>query len=258
LRLLSAGIILALFGAIFLGWKTSSAKKTAIVEKEDAVKAKDEATSKLSGAEAKAKKATEEMQTAQTALETSKKEAEANKKKADDNLAELKKTEAELSKKAAEAQAAQSKLDQLNKVLPPGMPPEKILDEMKRVTQDLETLNDEKKILSTKLAELENENKQLQNRVNRRVAGEIPKDLVGHVMAVNSEWNFVVLDVGEDDGIVANRFMTIYREGQLLGKVKITSVEPSISIGDIIPKWTHGEIHEGDSAIAAETPNGGS
>jgi cell shape-determining protein MreC len=253
LRIMLLVVILAGIGGIFLGLQKRQKLTDAEKAKTEAEQKASDASSKLSGAESKAKKATDDLQTVQAALDTSKKEAEENKKKAEANLAELKRTEEELAKTASDAKAASLKLEQLNKVLPPGVDPSKILDEMKRVQSDLQVLNDEKSLLSTKLAELESENTNMKKRLQNRVAGEIPKDLVGHVMAVNAEWNFVVLDVGENDGMVANKSMLIYRDGQLIGRVKVTSVEPSISIGDILPKWTNGELREGDSAIAAES-----
>jgi len=253
LRIILLVVILAGIGGIFLGLQKRAKLSAAEQAQKDAEMKANDATSKLSGAESKAKKAVDDLAVAQTALETARKDAEENKKTAEARAGELKKTQEELAKTASDARAAQLKLEQLNKVLPPGVDPSKIIEEMKKVQTDLETLNQEKSILSTKLAELESENSSMKKRLQNRVQGEIPKDLVGHVMAVNAEWNFVVLDVGENDGVVANKSMLIYRDGALVGRVKITSVEPSISIGDILPKWTNGELREGDSAIAAET-----
>ncbi len=253
LRIILLVVILAGIGGIFLGLQKRQKLSDAEKAKTEAEQKASDASSKLSGAEDKARKATAELQTTQTALDTAKKEADENKKKAEAHMAELKKTKEELAKTAADAKAASLKLEQLNKVLPPGVDPSKIIDEMRRVQSDLQVLNDEKALLSTKLAELQSENTNMKKRLQNREHGDIPKDLVGHLMAVNSEWNFVVLDVGENEGVVANKSMLVYRDGQLVGRVKITSVEPSISIGDILPKWTHGELREGDSAIAAET-----
>lgn len=253
LRIILLVVILAGIGGIFLGLQKRAKLNETEKAKTEAEGKQHDAESKLGGAEAKAKKAVEDLTVAQTTLDTTKKELDAKKKLAEDNMAELKKTQEDLAKTASDARAASLKLEQLTKVLPPGVDPSKIVEEMKKVQGELETLNQEKGILSQKLSELENENSTMKKRLTNREHGDIPKDLVGHVMAVNTEWNFVVLDVGENDGVVANKSMLIYREGQLVGRIKITSVEPSISIGDILPKWTNGDLREGDSAIAAET-----
>lgn len=57
----------------------------------------------------------------------------------------------------------------------------------------------------------------------------------GKVAAVNPSWNFVVLNVGENNGVTKDSEMLVQRGGQAIAKIKITSVEPLTSIGDIIP-----------------------
>jgi hypothetical protein len=59
--------------------------------------------------------------------------------------------------------------------------------------------------------------------------------LEGEVLAVNQGWNFVVLSIGDRQGAVANAEMILERDGSQIGKVRITSVEPSTSVADIIP-----------------------
>ena len=256
LRIILAIAILVGGATAYLGWKVKADKKSAEQAKKDAEERKDKAENDLKSSQGKEKKATDDLQIAQASLQTVQKETEAIKKKADENTAELEKTKQELAHIASDAKAAQSKLEQIKSVLPPGVEPDKIAQEMKKLQDTLTALNEEKQVIGAKLAELEKENTNYKKRLENRASGQVPKDLVGHVMAINTEWNFVVLDIGENDGIVPNAYMLIYREGQLLGRIKITSVEPSISIGDILPKWTHGELREGDSAIAAETANG--
>jgi chemotaxis protein histidine kinase CheA len=57
----------------------------------------------------------------------------------------------------------------------------------------------------------------------------------GRVAAVNLAWHFVVLNIGENSGIVKDTPMLIRRGDQTVAKIKISSVEPLTSIGDIIP-----------------------
>lgn len=67
-----------------------------------------------------------------------------------------------------------------------------------------------------------------------RVAKVMKKGLEGRVLAVNPAWNFVVLNLGDKNGVVSNAEMLVRRGTQLVGKVRITSVEPSTSIADIV------------------------
>jgi len=67
-----------------------------------------------------------------------------------------------------------------------------------------------------------------------RVAKVMKKGLEGRILAVNPAWNFVVLNLGDKNGVVSNAEMLVKRGTQLIGKVRITSVEPSTSIADIV------------------------
>lgn len=59
--------------------------------------------------------------------------------------------------------------------------------------------------------------------------------IVGKIAAINPSWNFVVLNVGENNGLTKDSEMTVTRNGKAIGKIKVTSVEPLTSIGDIVP-----------------------
>ena len=56
----------------------------------------------------------------------------------------------------------------------------------------------------------------------------------GSVLAVNQAYNFVVLSLGERQGVEPNSEMLVLRGGSLIGKIRISSVEPATAIGDII------------------------
>jgi len=74
-------------------------------------------------------------------------------------------------------------------------------------------------------------------------------DLVGHVMVVNPAWNFVILDIGSDNGLVTDAEMLVHRNDQLVGKVKISSVEKDMSIAEIVSDWQQEPVNEGDYVI---------
>lgn len=80
--------------------------------------------------------------------------------------------------------------------------------------------------------------------------------LEGKILAVNQAWNFVVLNLGDRNGVVNNAEMLIKRGTQLVGKVRITSVEPSTSIADIVANSVPGgiAIQPGDNVIFDQAP----
>jgi hypothetical protein len=81
--------------------------------------------------------------------------------------------------------------------------------------------------------------------------------MTGRVVAVNEAWNFVALKFGNTSGIESNMEFLVKRGATLIGKVRITTVEPSISIADIIPaSLTRGlRIQPGDEIIYQTAQN---
>jgi len=96
----------------------------------------------------------------------------------------------------------------------------------------------EKEALITKLqGDLDSSRTQLEELRKKnadRLALKMRNGLEGRILAVNQAWNFVVLNLGDRNGVVGNAEMLIKRGNQLIGKVRVTSVEPSTSIADIV------------------------
>lgn len=79
----------------------------------------------------------------------------------------------------------------------------------------------------------------------------LPSDLKGTVMVVDPKWDFVVLNIGEKDGAVPQGEMLVSRNGRLVAKVVLTSVEKDRSIANIVPGWKLGDVIEGDVVTPA-------
>jgi hypothetical protein len=77
----------------------------------------------------------------------------------------------------------------------------------------------------------------------------------GTVLAYNQAYNFVVLNLGARNGVEPNSEMLVLREGTLIGKIRISSVEPATAIGDIITSsLARGvQVQPGDNVIYAGT-----
>ena len=73
--------------------------------------------------------------------------------------------------------------------------------------------------------------------------------LKGSVVAVDDEWDFVIVSVGEKDGARQSGKLMVSREGRLIGKVQITSLDESQSIANILPGWKQGDIQVGDTVL---------
>lgn len=74
----------------------------------------------------------------------------------------------------------------------------------------------------------------LREREQQRAQQVMRQGLSGRILAVNQGWNFVVLNLGDRNGVINNAEMLVTRGDQMIGKIRITSVEPSSSIADIV------------------------
>ena len=71
----------------------------------------------------------------------------------------------------------------------------------------------------------------------------------GKVLAVDPKWEFVILNVGANDGLVPRGVLMISRGSKLIGKATLTRVESDRSIADLLPGWNVQDVREGDNAV---------
>ncbi len=247
LRIFLAVAILAGLGAIYAGVKLKGVKTELQANLEQQKGATTKAT-ELGAAEKKAKEEALAKLTAQ-GQRLSEVEAAAEKTRSELVTVQAKVSEAEgkLSRVTADLAQKQGELDNYAKSLPEGMTIDQVKGKMKEFQTQLATLEQEKSVLNEQLVKLNADKKKLDEQAQRRKDGKMPEGLTGHVLSVNPEWNFVVLDIGANQGVVDNALMIVYRDGKLVGKIKITSIEPSISIADILPEWQQSPIQGGDT-----------
>jgi hypothetical protein len=130
------------------------------------------------------------------------------------------------------------------------------LDDLRR---QLDSAEKEKAFLSEKLqdmqerADLPKEGKKRREAV--RETGPRRTGLRGTILAVNQAYNFVVLNLGARHGVESNAEMLVLRDGSLVGKIRISSVEPATAIGDIITNSLArgAQMQPGDNVIYAGT-----
>lgn len=71
----------------------------------------------------------------------------------------------------------------------------------------------------------------------------------GKIVAVNAHYHFVVINLGEEDGIEEGMRFHVFRDGQEMGEVKVTEVRQKISACDIVPLENTLPFQEGDLVI---------
>jgi len=77
----------------------------------------------------------------------------------------------------------------------------------------------------------------------------LPRTLQGKVTAVDAQFDFVVLDIGESEGAREHGELLVSRGEKLIGKLRILDVKEDHSIANILPDWKQGEIQAGDLVI---------
>jgi hypothetical protein len=122
--------------------------------------------------------------------------------------------------------------------------------DLKQTEAALDVANDEKLVLTHTIARLNNQIQELIG-TNGAYVVRLPPGLKGTVMAVDPKWDFVVLNVGEDQGVLPDGEMLVSRDGKLVAKVIVRSVQKDRSIANLVPGWQLGEIIEGDEVIPA-------
>lgn len=99
-----------------------------------------------------------------------------------------------------------------------------------------------------KAAEAQNRADALTKEKQRRDMVAARGGLEGQVMAVNQGWNFAVISIGDRQGAVPNAQLVVKRGDTMIGRLKISSVEPSTSIADIIP----GSMSKGERVLPGD------
>ncbi len=121
--------------------------------------------------------------------------------------------------------------------------------EIKRLQTTVASMDTENKILAQKLKKTENE-LAIYTKTNWH-GPDLPASLTGKVLVADPKWNFVVLNVGEDKGVLKYGELLVNRNGRLVAKVRVSSVEKDRSVANVIPGWQLGELMEGDLVIPA-------
>ena len=158
----------------------------------------------------------------------------------------------ELSDKLAKTtQEREDALAELAQYKATGVKPEdvgKLNHALKTAQETIEAINEEKIVLER----LANHYKtQLEALVGQDTTVKLRADLRGKIMVVDPKWDFVVLNIGQDQGVLEDGELLVSRDGRLVAKVVVRSLEKDRCIANIVPGWKLGEMIEGDEVSPA-------
>jgi hypothetical protein len=124
---------------------------------------------------------------------------------------------------------------------------------LEEVMKQLDAAERENALLLDKIRASREQSTQSETEKKNRLPGRGNPGIRGTVLAVNQAYNFVVLSLGGRQGVELDSEMLVLRDGSLVGKIRISSVEPATAIGDIITgSLAHGvQVQPGDIVIYA-------
>lgn len=152
-----------------------------------------------------------------------------------------------LNKQTARADSDEQTLEQW-RVL--GVKPE----EVKNKLAELESIKKERAALMAENRVLDQNRKELQRQLTALIGDSeqpvlLPEGLKGKIVAVDPKYDFVVLNIGDDQGVRERGELMVNRKGRLIGKVRITSVQKDTSVASIMPAWKRAQLMEGDQVL---------
>lgn len=190
-----------------------------------------------------------ELQDTKQDLENTRQELSATKEELDRTLAELDRSRAQVetltvtvNEKNAEISSLETKVN--------GLEQEKV-----SLTIQIDDLNNQIIQAGEELTDAQDKILTLEQTVNmlEMELGDktrvVPKGLTGRILHVNRDWNFVVIDLGTDDGLVPNAEMLIHRKDALVGKVTISGLTREMAIAELKADWAQATVKEGDYVV---------
>ena len=245
-------LIVAIAAALFVsGWNIVKVREkitTLISQRDDERGKKVEALSNLSKAKTDLTKSQDALKQANQDLADAKSEREkavataaAQVKKADELSDKLTKTTQERDQAQTELAAYKAT----------GITPDqvgKLSRALKESQEAVEIVNEEKLVLQRALTRLQ---ARLAKYEGPDPTIRLRADLRGKILVVDPKWDFVVLNIGQDQGVLENGELLVSREGKLVAKVVVRSVEKNRCIANVVPGWKLGEVIEGDEVSPA-------
>jgi hypothetical protein len=123
-------------------------------------------------------------------------------------------------------------------------------------TKELETLTGEMEIAKKELAKDETQSTRLKEAQVMRSKAIALGGRSGTVAAVNPDWAFCVINMGQNQGVNMNSRLIVKRGTQLVGKLNIVQINANQTVADIDPKGfgaRGSDIQPGDEVVFENT-----
>lgn len=250
--LIRISLILAIIAGIAVGVlnivKVKTIIETTRKERDDWHSKYDTTYAELTKTKATLKQTQTELADTKQQLDSTKKDLAAANSKVNDLTKQVATLTDNLNKANSDLEDAKIALEKYKSAFPT---PELALSAAKdlKAAQDREgAVEDEKKVLQRELVRVKNKLAVYEDP-NKPVS--LPANLLGKVLVADPKWDFVVLNIGADQGAMERGQLLVNRDGHLVAKVVITSVQKDRCIANVMPGWKLGDVLEGDQVIPA-------
>ncbi len=68
----------------------------------------------------------------------------------------------------------------------------------------------------------------------------------GQVVVINREYDFIVMNLGKNDGLSIGQEFKIVRDNEVIGRVRVEKVYDELSAAALLPNSQKNSIREGD------------
>ncbi len=250
--LLRISLIVAILAGLAVGGlnfvKVKEKVTNLVTDRDNEKKMKEQAQGELRTTKSELAKTSAELKTTKATLEAT----SAERDKAVSDLAsktkEADRLSSDLAKTRKERDDAQADLAAYRAT---DLKPEQIIainKQYKDLQKSLEGAQDENKVLGQKITKLQTE---LDRYINPEKPVYLPASLNGKVLVIDPKWNFVILDVGLDQGIKEYGELLVNRNGKLVAKIVVRTAQKNRCVANVMPGWQLGEVMEGDQVTPA-------
>jgi hypothetical protein len=239
-------IVAGLGSAALSFFKVKEKMELTMQERNDEKSAKEKEIAAHNKTKANLAKTQKELKSTQDELATTRNDLKAETAKADQLEKSNQNLTTQLEKTKSERDVAQQTLEQW-RIL--GVTPDQVRGlqaNLAATEAKAKAFASENKILAGNIADLKNE---LAKYVGEDIV-HLPPGLTGHIVAVDPKYDFVVVDIGKDKGLLNRGELLVNRAGRLVGKLKVSDVKDNRAIANVLPGWKLGEVMEGDMVLS--------
>jgi hypothetical protein len=223
-------------------------KVHSLTEQRDTFKSeRDKANTEAAQAKNAERKAKDAEKAAKAELETTSQELASTKSKLGEVEGQLTKTAKDLEESKVSFSTASRELAQWKAA---GVKVEEIVALKtlgQRLIAERDAIAEEKKVMGREIRRL---NDELDVYRGKSLEVAMP-DVHGKITSVDSNYQFVVLDVGSDNGLKQNGKMIVTRGGNLVGKLQLVRVDPRSAVANLLPEWKRGDVQAEDQVMTS-------